>query len=170
MEYNHININVEDSVDLEITQGPDINVVVQPLGGANVVIVQAETPALTVEDSLEINVNPTITPEDFTVLVNGDGKNILVDEPGPSPVTVTAIETNLIRICTGVSEGSDAYYMFIQPSASDVWTINHNLNKRPSVTVVNAAEEVVEGDIIYLSNNSVRVTFNAPLSGKAYLN
>jgi hypothetical protein len=54
------------------------------------------------------------------------------------------------------------------PSAS--WTVVHNLNKNPSITIVNTSDEVVAGCAEYDSANQITLTFDAPFAGKAYLN
>lgn len=61
-------------------------------------------------------------------------------------------------------------YVFEQMVPSDVWTIMHNLNKSPSVTIVDSAGSIVIGDVRYVSLNEIEVTFNGAFSGKAYLN
>lgn len=50
------------------------------------------------------------------------------------------------------------------------WTITHNLDKYPSVTVVDSAGSVVYGDIQYISRDEIKVTFSGAFSGTAYLN
>lgn len=64
----------------------------------------------------------------------------------------------------------DKHFTFTQNIASDVWEVEHNLNKYPGVTIVDSAENVVIGDIIYLDENNVRLVFSSAFSGKAYLN
>lgn len=61
-------------------------------------------------------------------------------------------------------------YMHNQLSASNEWIIQHNLNKYPNIAVVDSAGNVVVGEIKYISANEVQLNFNAPFSGKAYLN
>ena len=48
--------------------------------------------------------------------------------------------------------------------------IVHNLDKWPSVTIVDDAGNVVVGDVFYINKDTVRVVFNAEFSGRAYLN
>lgn len=60
-------------------------------------------------------------------------------------------------------------YTHNQTSASAVWTIYHNTDTYPSVTVVDSAGTRVYGDEVFLSSNVVQITFSAPFSGKAYL-
>ena len=64
----------------------------------------------------------------------------------------------------------DPSYTFEQMTAESVWTIVHNLNRFPSVTVVDSAGSVAVGDVQYTTVNSLTITFSAAFSGKAYLN
>lgn len=61
-------------------------------------------------------------------------------------------------------------YIHDQGIASTTWTITHNLNRRPSITIVDSAGTVVQGKRFYVNENIVIVTFNSPFTGKAYLN
>ena len=66
-------------------------------------------------------------------------------------------------------------YTHTQSAASATWTITHNLNKFPSVTVIDSGDSVVQGEILYNSANQLTLTFYAggstsAFSGKAYLN
>ena len=56
----------------------------------------------------------------------------------------------------------------LTPSAS--WVIVHGLGRYPSVEVVDSADTVVLGDIVYLDNNSIVITFTASFGGRAYCN
>lgn len=51
-----------------------------------------------------------------------------------------------------------------------IWEIEHNLGKYPSVTVVDTANNVIYGEILYIDTNNVKVTFSADVTGRAYLN
>tara|TARA_R100001460_G_scaffold43676_1_gene79998 strand:+ start:1779 stop:2504 length:726 start_codon:yes stop_codon:yes gene_type:complete len=64
----------------------------------------------------------------------------------------------------------DAFEVWDQSSTSSVWTITHTLDKKPSVTVVDSADNKVYGKVDYIDNNTLTITFNAVFSGKAYLN
>lgn len=73
----------------------------------------------------------------------------------------------------GIGEGGDpsaASYIHVQDTPSDTWTINHNLGRRPSVTIVDSADSVVFGNVKYESDDLITVTFSAATAGKAYLN
>ena len=61
-------------------------------------------------------------------------------------------------------------FTFTQASASSTWTINHNLDKFPGITVVDSSGNVVVGFETYNNSNQIILTFSAPFSGKAYFN
>lgn len=66
---------------------------------------------------------------------------------------------------------SDKTFVYDQTDvASATWVITHNLNKYPSVTVVDSSGTVVEGDVQYDSLNQVTITFSGGFKGKATLN
>lgn len=71
---------------------------------------------------------------------------------------------------SGGSASSAPAYIYTQGSASDEWTIQHDLGKYPSVTIVDSGGNVVVGDVQYLSTNEISISFAGAFSGKAYLN
>lgn len=71
---------------------------------------------------------------------------------------------------SGGGAGSDAKYVHDQAIPSATWNITHSLGKYPSVTVVDSAGSVVEGEISYTDANSLVLTFVGGFAGKAYMN
>ena len=67
-------------------------------------------------------------------------------------------------------EEADKEFIFNQPTPQVTWTINHNLNKFPSVSVVNTNNILMYGDTTYVDKDNIIITFSAGFSGKAYLN
>lgn len=61
-------------------------------------------------------------------------------------------------------------YIHNQSSSELEWTINHNMNKNPSVTIVDSANTSVVGEVEYLDKNALVVRFKSPFKGKAFLN
>lgn len=57
-----------------------------------------------------------------------------------------------------------------QTVSSSTWNITHNLNKYPSVSIIDSSNEEVIGEVEYTNANSLIVKFSAPFSGKAFLN
>lgn len=66
--------------------------------------------------------------------------------------------------------GEDKFFTFTQTTPAQEWVIQHNLDKFPSVTIVDSAGSVVIGDITYIDKDNVKLTFKGAFSGKAYLN
>lgn len=95
-------------------------------------------------------------------IINGDYEQ-LVNLPQINGVT-------LIGNKTSADIGIDQTYTHTQSVASATWTITHNLNKRPSVTVVDSGGTVVIGDVQYIDDNTIVITFIGAFSGAAYLN
>jgi len=61
-------------------------------------------------------------------------------------------------------------FVFTQGVAATTWNITHNLNKFPSITVIDTGNTVVTGEYTYIDTNNVTLTFSAGFAGKAYLN
>ena len=70
-------------------------------------------------------------------------------------------------ISTGIG---DKTFVFTQGVPALVWTIQHDLNKFPSVSVVDTANTGVLSQIDYIDNNNITITNTAQFAGKAYLN
>ena len=68
------------------------------------------------------------------------------------------------------SDATDKTFEFTKGVPSTTWNIQHNLNKFPSITVIDTADTVVTGQYTYIDNNNVTLTFSAGFAGKAYLN
>ena len=65
---------------------------------------------------------------------------------------------------------TDKNFVFTQGTASTTWNIQHNLNKFPSVSVVNNNNVLMYGETTYVDTNNLIINFSAGFSGKAYLN
>ena len=105
------------------------------------------------------------TPENYPItitlsLLSGDYDNF-IHKPSINGVTLTGNKT---------SEELKLAFIYTQGEASDTWVIDHELDKYPSVTVVDSANTVVIGHITYIDRNQLIVRFNGTFKGKAYLN
>ena len=65
---------------------------------------------------------------------------------------------------------ADKTYLHQQTTASDVWVIVHNLNKYPSVSVIDSAGNEVIGEVNYDDKNQVTLKFEGGFKGVATLN
>jgi len=70
----------------------------------------------------------------------------------------------------GLKGGGDKNYVHVQNTPSATWTASHNLGKKPAVVIVDSADDVVYGDIRYIDDNTVTLTFVGAFSGRAYFN
>ena len=104
------------------------------------------------------------------IVVRETGNTDTVTEVAGSSTVVTE-KGNSVTV-TGVIGGVslDANYVYVQTSPSATWVITHNLNKYCSVTVVDSADNIVFGDVLYNSLNQVTLTFAGAFSGKAFFN
>lgn len=91
--------------------------------------------------------------------------NDLENKPKINNVTLEGNKTSSELGLTG-----DKDFTYIKNTPDKIWEITHNLDKYPSVTVVDSAGSVVMGDITYTSKSAIKITFSAAFSGKAYLN
>lgn len=62
------------------------------------------------------------------------------------------------------------YYLHDQQISSNTWVVTHNMNKYPSINIVDTANDIIMGEVRYNSLNQLTITFTAAVSGKAYLN
>ena len=68
------------------------------------------------------------------------------------------------------SGGGDKNFVFTQNVSSATWTIQHNLNKFPSVTSVNINDFQMYGEVEFIDLNNLTITFTGASSGKAFIN
>lgn len=61
-------------------------------------------------------------------------------------------------------------YTHHQLASTNIWEIEHNLGKLPTVSIIDSAGTVVMGDVLYVDENRVKITFSSAFSGKALLN
>lgn len=135
------------------------------------------------EEDANGDYTPTLDPYAYDGI---DGNSVLVGEGDPSSGLGKVGDSYIDKVSWGFWEkrtgigwvntgnvGSNFaaktfVYQQIAPSAE--WVIEHNLEKKPSVTVVSSSGEVVLGKVVYMSDNALTIYFRAPFSGEAYLN
>lgn len=87
---------------------------------------------------------------DYWVYVNGQSFYVIID---------TDEELTQVWPSTFVHQ---------HPASEDVWTISHGLASKPAVTVL-IAGQIAAGDVTYLDDDNLTITFGVPTSGVAYL-
>lgn len=58
---------------------------------------------------------------------------------------------------------------FVQSNPAGIWLIQHNLGYNPIAEAYNSEGTPIPGSIKYLDKNSLQITFNTIIGGKAYL-
>jgi hypothetical protein len=62
-----------------------------------------------------------------------------------------------------------ASYTHTQALPSTTWNVTHGLNRAVAVTVLDVTGEEITGTVAHVDQNTVRVTFNIAVSGRAVL-
>lgn len=89
-------------------------------------------------------------------------RQIVVTAPGPQgPSGIDGIQNEDIPDLVSFAHN--------QLASSATWTVNHNLNFYPNVTVYDSAGSMVEGSVDHPTVTSLTITFSSAISGKAYL-
>jgi hypothetical protein len=113
-------------------------------------------------DTLDVN----ISISDVTIpvtSVNGKTGAVVIDYPdiGTDPVNHVRFVYTQASIPTVQTSG--------QFAGSYIWTINHNLNFYPNVTVFDSGSNSVETHVSYSNANTAIIIMNSAISGTAYL-
>jgi hypothetical protein len=107
------------------------------------------------------SVNPTLAQGEVGVEIDTNKMKIGVGNLAWNDLPYTGIDSEeLIPLVS---------YEHEQASASDTWTIEHNLGFYPSVTVFLSSGDVVEGSISHDDQDTLTITFSVAISGTAYL-
>ena len=132
-----------------------------PLTGSTVLVTNAENPkdwAIYLWNSSTQNVLEPLFYDISLTYISGNG-NLVVDN-----------DYFISLLGYDVSGNTDKTFVFSQGVPSSQWIIQHNLNKFPSVSVVNNNNIVINGEVTYIDTNNVQLDFSAGFAGKAYLN
>lgn len=86
------------------------------------------------------------------------------------PRTPFASASNGTSTSAASASDGDKNYVHVQGTAATVWEVVHNLNKFPSVTVIDSSGREVEGQIDHISYTHCTLTFSHSFAGKAYIN
>ena len=95
--------------------------------------------------------------------VNGKTGNVVIDYPdiGANPVNNVRFVHTQASIPLVETTGTYAGLY--------IWTINHNLNFYPNITVFDSGNNIVETHIVYSNANAAIIIMNSAISGTAYL-
>lgn len=88
------------------------------------------------------------------------------DTPGQIDIQLQAA----LRGEKGDPGSSTSRYVHTQSSSAATWTVAHNLNAQPSITVSDHLNRQIWADVTYVDQNIVQVTHATPLTGFVYCN
>lgn len=127
---------------------------------------------LTMSNDVEARLLPeqgVQTQTDIVYLYNPDTIDVKHDETLEGNGTTANPLKLSDELLAEIHRGGNTFVFEFDASQSE-WIINHNLNKKPTVTVVDSADTVMTCAKEYIDMNNVKITFNAPFKGTAYLN
>lgn len=169
---------------MTVNQNNVIDVIVETTKGVDVVITQPPTleavlvtgrPGRSAYEAW-VELGNTGTPEDFLQWIvdqvdlrERTAINTIIEDTA-NVFDSTNVEGALSELYVKTLEVADITFVHEQMAASSTWDIIHNLNKYPSVTIIDLYGSVVIGEIRYISANEIQLTFTAPFSGRAILN
>lgn len=107
------------------------------------------------DTELRIQLSNAIQQQINEALRPGDNISNLVNDAGY--ITLLDVE-------------QDKNFIHTQNIPENIWTIDHTLNKFPSVSVKDSAGTSVFGQVDYISVGRIIITFNTSFSGVAILN
>lgn len=136
----------------------------------------------TVEVTKTPNKYVTVTQKKNVSVVTAPTDQVLeVHDPGvagpPNVLSIGTVTTGTAAVTiTGTPPSqtlnfvlpAGASYVHNQSVSASTWTISHNLGFFPSVSVVDSGGNMVIGDVLYITENQVSISFSAAFGGKAY--
>lgn len=87
---------------------------------------------------------------DYWVYVNGQSFYVIID-------------TDM-----ALSQVWPSTFVHDHPVSETVWTVSHGLASKPAVTVL-VGGQIFAGDVVYVDDDNLTITFGTPTSGVAYL-
>jgi hypothetical protein len=90
-----------------------------------------------------------------------------------TPITADRVQTlqdasGIIALLSDIPSSST--FIHTQGVSATTWNIAHNLNKYPSVTVVDTGKSTIDAVVTYVDENNVTITVNPSAAGYAYIN
>jgi hypothetical protein len=87
-----------------------------------------------------------------------------------NPVLPEDLPISMAEAIQGEKGDPATSFVWTQSTALATWTIPHNLNKYPSVSVVDTLGNLVYPDVSYIDENIIQIKHGSPFAGSAYLN
>lgn len=101
-----------------------------------------------------------------------DDGSVNIENPdfvGSASISGSVIATQDWVQAQGYGSVAGLSHTFEQQTDSTTWTINHNMGYRPSIICQRYDKVTIEGEIDYVDENNITLTFSDAVSGYAYL-
>lgn len=106
--------------------------------------------------------NPVTIPPDGILSFFADNGDYWVFVRGQSFYVIIDLDPNLTHVWPST-------FRHVQAAPLDVWTITHGLKSQPGVSALDASNQILVGDVQYVDDDTLTITFGVPVSGIAYL-
>jgi hypothetical protein len=118
-----------------------------------------------------------VSDGEFLLIDEGD-ETLILDEARDEVVVLPDVEDAILLIGNGEQgppgppgppgTGGISDYLHTQASAALMWTVAHNLGRKPLVAVTSpGGVEVLGGEIVHLSDNTLQIIFDDLYAGQA---
>jgi hypothetical protein len=112
-----------------------------------------------------------------TLVVDGSNPAQVVEVIAPPVQTLAVVHSQTVTLLQAAAQGpagpagpaGNAPFEWQQSIALAVWTVPHNRNAYPQVTVTDHLRGKLLADVSYIDPNTVQITHATPLAGYAYL-
>lgn len=74
-----------------------------------------------------------------------------------------------INLNPAITINQNSSFVYTQSTPSTTWDINHGMNMIPNVTTEDTLGNDIVGILDVIDNNRIKIYFNQPVAGKAYL-
>jgi hypothetical protein len=153
-----IEVSPVDSIDsIEVNTVPEVTNISVDNTDSDITIDIGEDPGVTQVDISVVDVSSPVQS------VNGKTGHVVLDYPDINDNPVNHVRYTHIQNQIPFIQISGKWHGYY------IWTINHNLNFYPNITVFDSGENMIEAYIDYNNTNTATIVMNSAISGTAYL-
>jgi len=119
-----------------------------------------------------IKANIQVPSKGNSVTATQNTQSVSVQQNTPNQISIVDRQS-----IVGVSEASDKHAtlslninQWSAVGSEHEVTLSHNLNKKPSVTCVDSFNQILQPEVVYIDNDTVKLIVRAQFSGKIHFN
>lgn len=111
----------------------------------------------------------------YFVSEDGSGPSLGLNYNGQQQSGQNIIEINSggcitrINLNPAITINQNSSYVFTQQTPATMWDVVHGMNLSPNVRTEDLTGTDIQGVIDYIDNNRLKIYFNQPVAGRAYL-